>query len=256
MPRLAPKTAVLRALFARSGNRCAFPGCSAQLVNERNQFIAQVCHIEAADPGGERFNPTQSDEQRRAYENLILLCYPHHIETDEVDLYPVERLLKMKAEHEQVFGQKLFQIDESLLHKISAEMETYWQNVDLLHKEHHVVSDLAIEIDVNASFLQIADQANALVGDLSEIQAYLIESDRLKDLETSRDVSCAPNDFELLYIGFTNTLTKLSIALTQLEIKYLEEFMKLNPADSMSRNRLDQLKQDFAELAVSAGYVD
>lgn len=47
-----------------------------------------------------------------------------------------------------------------------------------------------------------------------------------------------------------------SVALTQLETKYLEEFMKLNPADSMSRNRLDQLKKDFAELAVSAGYVD
>ena len=62
MPRLSPRAEVLRALFARSGNRCAFPGCNAVLVNERNQFVANVCHIEAAEEGGERFNPLQSDE--------------------------------------------------------------------------------------------------------------------------------------------------------------------------------------------------
>ena len=87
MPRLQPGIDVLRALFARSENRCAFPGCTALLVNEKNQFIAQVCHIEAAEGGGERFNARESDEQRRSYENLMLLCYAHHVETNDVSLY-------------------------------------------------------------------------------------------------------------------------------------------------------------------------
>ncbi len=32
-----------------------------------------------------------SDEARRHYDNLILFCYAHHVETDEVALYPVSR---------------------------------------------------------------------------------------------------------------------------------------------------------------------
>jgi hypothetical protein len=85
MTRLTPKSEVIRALFARSGNQCAFPGCAQLLVNHKNQLIGQVCHIEAATPGGERYNQRQTDEERRDYNNLLLLCYPHHVETNDVD---------------------------------------------------------------------------------------------------------------------------------------------------------------------------
>jgi len=257
MPRLAPRPEVLRALFARSGNRCSFPGCPTPLINEKHQFIAQVCHIEAAEDGGERFNRSQTDEQRRSYENLILLCYPHHVETDDVGLYSAERLREIKHEHEQVFGQKLFQIDESLLHKIASEMANYWAYVAQLHRDHHVASDLAIEIDATANYIQLADQASDLLSDLHRIQAYLIESDQLRQAapESERPVS-GPNDFGILYIGLTNTITKLAVITTQMEIKYLEEFLKLNPADHAARTRLEARKAEFSESATSAGYVD
>ncbi len=133
-------------------NRCAFPGCTSPLVDERNQFIAHVSHIEATESGGERFNPAQSDEQRRGYSNLILLCYPHHIETNDTRLYTPGRLASAKADHERVFGRKLFQIDESLLHRIAAEMATYWAHVEHVHLDHHAASNLAIEIDTGAIF--------------------------------------------------------------------------------------------------------
>jgi hypothetical protein len=254
MPRLSPRTEVLRALFARSGNRCAFPGCTALLVNVKNQFIAQVCHIESAEPGGERFNPSQTDEQRRAYENLLLLCYPHHVETDSVTDYSPEKLRQFKLEHERAFGQKLFQIDESLLHKIAAEMQAYWKHVELLHSEREIASEFAIEIDASASYFQLANAASQLIADLNRLQGYLIESDRIRgSIQTPRT---GPNDFEVLYIGFTNTITKLSVIQCQMEVKYLEEYMKLNPADQASRGRLEALKLRFAELASSASYVD
>ena len=256
MSRLAPSTETIRALFARSGNQCAFHGCTARLVNDRNQFIGQICHIEAAELGGERFNATQSDEQRRSYGNLFLLCYPHHVETNDVELYRTELLQQMKAEHEALFGQKLFQIDESLLHKVSREMDTYWKRVDELHRKHHVASDLAIEIDANASFQQVADGAADLLKDLGKIQEFLIESDRLRQLGQTVDASKGPNDFEVLYLGFTNARTMLSMTLVQLDIKYLEEFVKLNPHDLGARRRLDQKKEEFERYATSAGYVD
>jgi hypothetical protein len=101
--RLAPKHRALRALFLKSGNVCAFPGCESLMTNANGDFIGQVCHIEAAEAGGPRFNPNKTDEERRSVENLILLCYRHHVETSDVDSYPVDRLLKMKTSHEARF---------------------------------------------------------------------------------------------------------------------------------------------------------
>lgn len=271
MPRLSPRAEVLRALFARSGNRCAFPGCNAILVNERNQFVANVCHIEAAEEGGERFNPLQSNEDRRRYENLLLLCYPHHVETNEVDLYSVDRLQTIKAEHEQVFGQKPYKIDESLLHKVAFEMEQYWIQVEALHRLHVAESDLAMDIDANATFFEIADVARSIAKDLTAIQAYLKETDQIHtqaanlppeqaaiEVKTrlSARAASGPNDFEMLYVGFTNTITLLNISLAQMELKYAEEHLKLNPADSAARQRLEQRKVEFARFARHAGHVD
>jgi hypothetical protein len=92
MSRLAITRETLLALFAKSGNVCAFPGCTHELVTPRNLFVGQICHIEAANPGGQRFNPLSTDEDRRAFGNLLLLCYKHHRETDDVVLFDAQRL--------------------------------------------------------------------------------------------------------------------------------------------------------------------
>ncbi|MGA7451347.1 MAG: hypothetical protein WBW73_08730 [Rhodoplanes sp.] len=94
--RFTPKPDTLRELFLKSGNFCAVPNCTALMMNEAGVFIGQVCHIEAAEPGGERFNPAMTNEQRRAYSNLMLMCYPHHRVTNDVVQYPVERLQQIK----------------------------------------------------------------------------------------------------------------------------------------------------------------
>lgn len=112
--RLAPKLQALRALFLKSGNMCAFPGCGSLMMNANGDFIGQVCHIEAAEAGGPRFNPNRTDEGRRAVENLILLCYRHHVETSNVGAYPVDRLLRMKSAHEARFTTVSRQIRRSI----------------------------------------------------------------------------------------------------------------------------------------------
>ena len=130
MSRLAPKTETLRALFARSGNQCAFPGCPQPLVNAKHKFVGQVCHIEAAMPGAQRYNANSNDENRRSYGNLLLFCYPHHIETNDVEEYPVERLINIKNDHERLFEKSSFKIDESELYKLFVEMEKYWSDIE------------------------------------------------------------------------------------------------------------------------------
>lgn len=102
--RLAPKPETLRELFLKSGNLCAFPNCTALMMNADGVFIGQVCHMEAAEDGGERFNEDMTNEDRRAASNLILMCYEHHQVTNDVDKYPAPKLQEMKHEHERRFA--------------------------------------------------------------------------------------------------------------------------------------------------------
>lgn len=102
--RLAPLSGTLRELFLKSGNLCAFPGCTNLIMNADGVFIAEICHIEAAEKGGERFNVNMSNEQRRGFENLMLMCHEHHKVTNNVDVYTTSRLKQMKLQHEIRFS--------------------------------------------------------------------------------------------------------------------------------------------------------
>lgn len=102
--RLTPKSETLRELFLKSGNLCAFPNCTALMMDAGGVFIGQVCHIKAAEKGGERFNEDMTNEERRAAPNLMLMCYPHHQVTNDVKKYTVTKLQKMKSEHERRFS--------------------------------------------------------------------------------------------------------------------------------------------------------
>lgn len=112
--RLAPTPTVLRELYLKSGNQCAFPGCKELIIDNQGVFIGEVCHIEAAMPGGERFNKNQTNEDRRKFENLMLMCHKHHKITDNVDEYTVKKLKAIKKEHEN----KYTEIEKKISEKI------------------------------------------------------------------------------------------------------------------------------------------
>lgn len=99
--RLSPRVKVRQRLYALSGNNCALPECTSKLVDDYGNLIGQICHIEAAAPGGERYNPFSDDEARRDFSNLMVLCYGCHKKTNDIVQYPVSRLREIKAAHEQ-----------------------------------------------------------------------------------------------------------------------------------------------------------
>ena len=101
MARRKPLLKIIKRLYALSGNRCAFPGCDVVFVSSEDETnLSNICHIEAAEEGGERYNPNSNDEERRSFKNLILLCPNHHKVTDDVQTYTVEVLREMKEVHE------------------------------------------------------------------------------------------------------------------------------------------------------------
>lgn len=100
MSRLPLKPSVVKRLFAVSKNQCAFPGCEETIVDDKGTVIGEICHIESAEEGGERYNKDSSDEYRRSFENLILMCSNHHKKTNNVIEYTTEKLTKFKLDHE------------------------------------------------------------------------------------------------------------------------------------------------------------
>ena len=48
---MVPTSKTMKSLFARSGNRCAFPDCYAPLVEENDIVTGEVCHIKARNAG-------------------------------------------------------------------------------------------------------------------------------------------------------------------------------------------------------------
>ena len=102
--RLAPLSGTLRELFLKSGNLCAFPECTHLIMNADGVFIAEICHIEAAEKGGERFNVNMNNEGRRGFDNLMLMCHEHHKVTNNVDVYTTNGLKQMKLQHELRFS--------------------------------------------------------------------------------------------------------------------------------------------------------
>lgn len=276
MSRIAPKIDVLRALFARSGNQCAFPGCSHPIINSKNKFIGQVCHIEAAMEGGERFNPESNDEYRRSYENLLILCYPHHIETDDVNEYPVSRLVQMKNEHEQLFEKSDFKIDEAELIKLSYEMEKYWSDVERLNKVDHIFADTGLAMEVNGenSFFDVIASAYNAVDGIQNLLESLHQSDETlkQDFESFfskkgiskellDDIPYYENPFENRNweshnLGTPNWLQRLRIDLAHIEVKYLEEYLKTNSNDLIAKNSFENAKNRLKKYAKTAMHID
>lgn len=92
------KQSTIKRLFALSGNRCAFPDCPTRLAAEGGtEFVAEICHIEAENSTGARFNREQLDEERHGFSNLILMCGTHHTKIDgDEKTYTVAKLKEWK----------------------------------------------------------------------------------------------------------------------------------------------------------------
>lgn len=121
---------VIKELYAKSGNCCAFPGCNMPLFYDAN--MSEVCHIEGLNPDSARFNPGLSNEEANSYDNLILLCPNHHNLVDQLeDLYTVEALRQMKYTHESRVSRS---IDDTMMKEFYQKLQIIFQecNFDMI----------------------------------------------------------------------------------------------------------------------------
>lgn len=109
-----------RMLWGRAANRCAI--CRNELVIDATEtddesVVGEECHIVAKSKEGPRGNSSLTDEQRSKFNNLILLCCTHHKTVDDQPgEYTVDRLTKMKADHENWVRSSLSVFDPEKQH--------------------------------------------------------------------------------------------------------------------------------------------
>lgn len=273
MARLDISRKTLVSLFAKSGNLCAFPGCTHELVSDTNVFVAQICHIEAARPGGQRYNALSNDDSRRDVGNLLLLCYKHHKETDDVTAYPSERLRKIKANHESTYANKPFKINEAFLHRLEQEISSYWESIEQA-KVEHIAPDFAVYIDGSVNAANQFKRLSQAIEGLSSFHLLLANSDKVLneeirghfhslgyDLTLYDGVSYYKNPFysrswEIHELAVRNAMTDLLVSLEQCEVRFLEEYIKTNPNDKTACTRLAEVREQLLISARSAGYAD
>jgi hypothetical protein len=131
-------------------------------------IIGEMAHMVAEGAGGPRGDSPLTSEERDRYDNLILLCRHHHREVDaQPGTWPVDRLKKLKVEHEAWVTQNLPGYDAQKLRddEILATYIDQW--VNRAHLKDWQRSMQSVFADGQPS-LEIE-----VVGDLNELPSWI-----------------------------------------------------------------------------------
>jgi hypothetical protein len=205
---------------------------------------------------------------------LLLLCYRHHKETDDVATYDVNALRAIKHQHESKHSEKPFKVNESFLHRLEFEMQMYWNGIASANSELHVAPALAVRLNVGLPATKQFAEIGAAVDRIAELLGYFAEADAslndeirryLKslgyDLAAFDEVPYFENPFlnrnwEMHALAANNAHTDLVVAVKQAEVRFLEEYVKTHPDEYDALAALETAKNELHVMAVSAGYTD
>src|ERR1700674_2402219 len=122
-----------------SGNVCAFPYCIAPLYDlDHGKLVGQVCHIKAENRKGPRCDVNQTKAERNHFDNLIMMCRPHHAiidDEDKLSTYTVEMLTQLKRDHERRSHNRLPTVDfiECLVARVLEAQEAKQDRISAGH---------------------------------------------------------------------------------------------------------------------------
>lgn len=186
----SPNAHTQRRLFASSAGYCQNPECSEKLFDEaegKRFHIAELAHVFAAQDDGPRPNPELSEEERGAFENLIVLCANCHTKVDKAsEAFPDSMMKRWKREHEQkllnLFGIQTFDnrgairdAIEPLLIENRTVFEMYGPHIEEAKNpesgaaEHWERKVLTIIIPNNRKVLSFVDANRHLLSDSEKV---------------------------------------------------------------------------------------
>lgn len=185
-----------------------------------------------------------SDEEINSYGNIMFMCYEHHIETNNEEVFTVDVLKNMKIEHEAKYILSPMVVDMSHIFSLRKETEEYWKKVEVVNNTEHVVPDLKIDINTQASYDELNNELSFTLKSLDNLFFSFDKADKDKYWETFN-------------LGLPNYMTIAMVLIEQMRIKFYEAYLANNPHDNTIKNKLEQLRKEFIENTVkSAGHVD
>ncbi|WP_138431904.1 hypothetical protein [Fodinibius saliphilus] len=221
--RLTPKKDTLRELYLKSGNQCAYPNCTNVIIDEDGDFLGEVCHIKAAMPGGERFDPNQTNDERRSFDNLMLMCPIHHTKTNNVEEFPVHRLKKIKAKHEA--------------NHLEEDLDENFDSEELLS-----LADIVDQIDKDSNYEKKLEK---YLWSSEAINDFLAEVEKLKGLfkETIEKINKSSQNISLRHESIINDGFRVIYKGNELAFIYKAADLRVTPKSSITfkifRNRHD-----------------
>ena len=252
MARKSIDTNVLRFLYGKSGNKCAFPDCCEPIFEEDGTLTGECCHIEAYSVKGPRYNPITTLEQKNSADNLILLCSRHH---KIIDLcpkkYTVEQLKEFKYNHEQQYSRETRVLNDTMLSALRHSMEHYWSELVRIDSCDDV--GLKMKIDVNCDILGLLEEVensftrvemhiesiqcsdNDMESDLRKLCYYAgLDYSKIEKVPYTDNPFCNRH-WEIYNLAFPNCLNRLKLNYLQLCVKLLEHLTK---TESFAYNEL------------------
>lgn len=164
-------------LWGRSGNRCAI--CKDELVLEKDPFnrnlnLGEECHIISEKQNGPRYE-NKSDFDYDNPDNLILLCCNHHTMIDEqVEQYPIGKLMKIKSEHESWVSSNLGINRDKITEELSKEESLLSFIVGKYNKEMNLESSKQI-LDSSKGLEIASAEVEKILNQIVEFVAKLNE---------------------------------------------------------------------------------
>tara|TARA_R110002096_G_C14654070_1_gene726743 strand:+ start:150 stop:3725 length:3576 start_codon:yes stop_codon:yes gene_type:complete len=162
------KISEIKRLFALSKNQCSKPSCKNHLIGEDGHtVIGKICHIEAANEGGSRFRETMNDDERRSYDNLILLCDEHHQIIDNKsneNEFSVPLLQNWKAKHLSSELDTKQEYSDDIISDFINVSKQYYAKIDSLDGPYKPkVSNSYISREIENQFLAILKEKKCLL---------------------------------------------------------------------------------------------
>lgn len=268
--RKSPSAGKLKHLYVLSGNECAFPECNHPIFNDEGLYIAQLCHIHAAEKGGQRYNENQTDEERRSPDNLLFMCHRHHKETDHMTSGELRQIKKV---HESKFTERGREATQNMIRQVLFEVDNYW---DRLSRKTFNLKDLKIERDFGKGAFALLDEleehfqrvmsycdacaASDADQRLKEDLSLLLTKAGVKK-EVLEQVPYFENPFvnrnwDMHNIGRRNFNSHFKLILHQLRVKVSEELLIAYPANEEFKGLLNKFRDEFDNNYSNTYFVD
>ncbi len=264
--------AVKKKLFTLSGNQCCFPSCTERVYNlDEEVLLGEMCHINAVNPNGARYNPEIPETEINSFENLILLCPNHHSFIDKnAEKYSATALHEMKTNHENKFYSLASKYDELFNENakgIVAENIEELEAIEALLKPEETEVSLPRKKEYFASKNYITRYITPIRvdGEFSLESKTLLDTINNENRITILGVAGSGKSIELVNAAFAHShensdLYPVKIRLNTLTDQNIEELLELEYPEFKNipnhkllilLDALDEVHADYLDIAVN-----